>query len=576
MIQFDGPLNGPDTAQRKRVSEGLITTGIDTATPAFEKNTRAMIDRVTEIKNEEETIRQGGGPKATEAQHKKGRLTARERIAKLIDPKTEFFELALYAGYEMYEEWGGAPAGGTVTGLGQLAGRRVMIVANDATVKAGAFFPITAKKVIRAQNIAIENHIPTIYLVDSAGVFLPLQEDVFPDTDDFGRVFRNNAVMSAMGIPQITAIMGMCVAGGAYLPVMCDHILMTEGSGLFLAGPALVQAAIGQKISAEELGGAQMHAQISGTVDFREPDDEACIARVRALVDKIGHGTEAPFDHKTPEPPQYPAEEIYGIFSGDAGRQYDMREIIARIVDGSRFEEYRAEYGQTVLCGYARIGGWAVGIVANQKKNVTVAAPGTGERRLEFGGVIYTESADKAARFILDCNQNLVPLIFLHDVNGFMVGKEAEWSGIIRAGAKMVNAVANSVVPKIAVICGGSFGAGHYAMCGKAYDPRFIFAWPTARYAVMSGDSAAGTLVEIKIKQLERQGKKLSAAERKELHESIRATYEHQTDPRYAAARLWVDAIIDPAHTREALIEALEAAALNPEVAEFKTGVLQT
>jgi 3-methylcrotonyl-CoA carboxylase beta subunit len=558
------------------VSEAVITTRIVSEAPAFERNTRAMIERVTEIKNEEETIRQGGGAKAIEAQHKKGRLTARERIAKLIDPKTEFFELGIYAGYEMYEEWGGAPAGGTITGLGRVAGRLVMIVANDATVKAGAFFPITAKKVIRAQNIAIENHIPIIYLVDSAGVFLPLQEDVFPDTDDFGRVFRNNAVMSAMGIPQITAIMGMCVAGGAYLPVMCDHILMTEGSGLFLAGPALVQAAIGQKTSAEELGGAQMHAQISGTVDFREPDDDACIARVRALVDKIGHGAGAPFDHKAPEAPQYPAEEIYGIFSGDAGKQYDMREIIARIVDGSRFEEYRAEYGQTVLCGYARIGGWAVGIVANQKKNVTVAAPGTGEKRLEFGGVIYTESADKAARFILDCNQNLVPLIFLHDVNGFMVGKEAEWSGIIRAGAKMVNAVANSVVPKIAVICGGSFGAGHYAMCGKAYDPRFIFAWPTARYAVMSGDSAAGTLVEIKIKQLERQGKKLSAAEKKELHESIRATYEHQTDPRYAAARLWVDAIIDPAHTREALIEALEAAALNPEVVEFKTGVLQT
>jgi len=558
------------------VSEGLIITNIDTTAPGFEKNTRAMIERVAEIKNEEETIRQGGGPKAIEAQHKKGRLTARERIAKLIDPKTEFFELGLYAGYEMYAEWGGAPAAGTITGLGRVAGRRAMIVANDATVKAGAFFPITAKKVIRAQNIAIENHIPTIYLVDSAGVFLPLQEDVFPDTDDFGRVFRNNAVMSAMRIPQITAIMGMCVAGGAYLPVMCDHILMTEGSGLFLAGPALVQAAIGQKTSAEELGGAQMHAQISGTIDFREPDDEACLARVRALVDKMGHGAAAPFDHKAAEPPQFPAEEIYGIFSGEAGKQYDMREIIARIVDGSRFEEYRAEYGQTVVCGYARIGGWAVGIVANQKKSVTVAAPGTGEKRVEFGGVIYTESADKAARFIMDCNQNRVPLVFLHDVNGFMVGKEAEWSGIIRAGAKMVNAVANSVVPKIAVICGGSFGAGHYAMCGKAYDPRFIFAWPTARYAVMSGDSAASTLVEIKIKQLEREGKRLSDPEKKELHRSIRATYEHQTDPRYAAARLWVDAIIDPAHTREALIEALESAALNPDVPEFKTGVLQT
>jgi 3-methylcrotonyl-CoA carboxylase beta subunit len=553
-----------------------IETRVDTKSADFEKNARQMVDRLTEIKNEEQRISQGGGAKAIESQHKKGRMTARERIAKLIDPKTEFFELGLYAAHEMYEEWGGAPAAGTITGLARVSGRQVVIIANDATVKAGAFFPMTAKKVIRAQNIAIENHIPTIYLVDSAGVFLPLQEDVFPDTDDFGRVFRNNAVMSAMGIPQITAIMGMCVAGGAYLPVMCDKILMTEGSGLFLAGPALVQAAIGQKTSAEELGGAQMHAQISGTIDFREPDDAACIKRLRALVDKMGHAPAAPFDHKPPTPPAYRAEDIYGIFSSSPGKQYDMREIIARIVDGSQFEEYRAEYGQTLLCGYTRIGGWAVGIVANQKKNVSTLAPGTGEKRIEFGGVIYTESADKAARFILDCNQNLVPLIFLHDVNGFMVGKEAEWSGIIRAGAKMVNAVANSVVPKIAVICGGSFGAGHYAMCGKAYDPRFVFAWPTARYAVMSGDSAAGTLVEIKIKQLERQGKKLSDAEKKELHESIRKTYEHQTDPRYAAARLWVDAIIDPAHTREALIEALDAAALNPKIPEFKTGVLQT
>jgi len=558
------------------VSGTVIETRVKTSAPEFERNTRSMVDRLTKIKNEEEQIRQGGGAKAIEAQHKKSRLTARERIAKLIDPKSEFFELGLYAAYEMYAEWGGAPAAGTVTGLAKVSGRRVMVIANDATVKAGAFFPMTAKKVIRAQNISIENRIPTIYLVDSAGVFLPLQEDVFPDTDDFGRVFRNNAVMSAMGIPQITAIMGMCVAGGAYLPVMCDKILMTEGSGLFLAGPALVQAAIGQKTSPEELGGAQMHAQISGTIDFREPDDAACLKRIRALVDKMGHPPAAAFDHKAAHPPAYPADEIYGIFSAEASKQYDMREIIARIVDASEFEEYRAEYGQTVVCGYARVGGWAVGIVANQKKHVQVAAPGTGERRMEFGGVIYTESADKAARFILDCNQNRVPLVFLHDVNGFMVGKEAEWSGIIRAGAKMVNAVANSVVPKITVICGGSFGAGHYAMCGKAYDPRFVFAWPTARYAVMSGDAAAGTLVEIKIKQLEREGKRLSEAEKKALHESIRQTYEHQTDPRYAAARLWVDAIIDPAHTREALVDALEAAALNPEVREFRTGVLQT
>jgi 3-methylcrotonyl-CoA carboxylase beta subunit len=558
------------------LTSSVVETRINRNSPDFEKNTRRLVDLLTEIKNQETGIQQGGGPKAIESQHKKGRLTARERIAKLIDPGTSFFELGIFAAHEMYEEWGGAPAAGAITGLARVCGRLVMIVANDATVKAGSFFPLTAKKVIRAQNISIENHIPTIYLVDSAGVFLPLQEDVFPDTDDFGRVFRNNAVMSAMGIPQTTAIMGMCVAGGAYLPVMCDHILMTEGSGLFLAGPALVQAAIGQKVSAEELGGAKMHAEISGTVDFRETDDESCLSRIRALVDKMGHPLAAPFDFKDSENPALAPEEIYGIFSSDPARQYDMQEIIARIVDGSRFEEYRAEYGKTVICGYARIGGWAVGIVANNKMHVPTVDAATGQRRIEFGGVIYTESAEKTARFIMDCNQNLVPLIFLHDVNGFMVGKEAEWSGIISAGAKMVNAVSNSVVPKIAVICGGSFGAGHYAMCGKAYDPRFIFAWPTARYAVMSGDAAASTLVEIKIQQLERAGKKLSQADKKELYESIRATYEQQTDPRYAAARLWVDAIIDPAQTREALVWALEAAALNPEVREFKTGVLQT
>ena len=542
----------------------------------FQKNSRHIVELLTEMKNQEELICQGGGAKAIESQHKKGRLTARERIAKLIDPGSHFFELGLFAAFEMYEEWGGAPSAGTITGLARICGRLFMIVANDATVKAGSFFPMTAKKVIRAQNVAIENKLPTIYLVDSAGIFLPLQEDVFPDTDDFGRVFRNNAVMSAMGIPQLTAIMGMCVAGGAYLPVMCDHILMTEGSGLFLAGPALVQAAIGQKTSAEELGGAKMHSQISGTVDFREPNDESCLARIRALVDKMGAPDPPIFSHATSREPLFPAEEIYGIFSSNAAKQYDMHDIIARIVDASEFEEYRAEYGETLLCGYARIGGWAVGIVANQKKHVQTTAPGSDQKRIEFGGVIYTESAEKAARFILDCNQNRIPLIFLHDVNGFMVGKDAEWSGIIRGGAKMVNAVSNSVVPKISVICGGSFGAGHYAMCGKAYDPRFIFAWPTARYAVMSGDAAASTLAEIKLKQLEREGKKVDEKAKKELAESVRATYEHQSDPRYAAARLWVDAIIDPAQTRDALIWSLEAAALNSDVKEFKTGVLQT
>jgi acetyl-CoA carboxylase carboxyltransferase component len=558
------------------VANSVLKTNANSKSPDFAKNSRKVVDLVSQIKNEEEHISAGGGAKAIELQHKKGRLTARERIAKLIDPGSHFFELGIYAAYEMYEEWGGAPAAGTITGLARVCGRTFMLIANDATVKAGAFFPMTAKKVIRAQNIAIENHIPTIYLVDSAGVFLPLQEDVFPDTDDFGRVFRNNAVMSAMGIPQLTAIMGMCVAGGAYLPVMCDHILMTEGSGLFLAGPALVQAAIGQKTSAEDLGGAKMHAQISGTVDFREPDDDACITRIRALVDKMGASARSPFSHVAAREPLYPGDEIYGVFSNDPGKQYDMREVIARIVDASEFEEYRAEYGETLLCGYARIGGWAVGIVANQKKHVQTLARGSDQKRIEFGGVIYTESAEKAARFILDCNQNKIPLIFLHDVNGFMVGKDAEWSGIIRAGAKMVNAVSNSVVPKISVICGGSFGAGHYAMCGKAYDPRFIFAWPTARYAVMSGDAAAGTLAEIKLKQMEREGKKVDEKARKEMLESVKAAYDKQSDPRYAAARLWVDAIIDPAHTRDALIAALEAVSLNPHIAELKTGVLQT
>jgi acetyl-CoA carboxylase carboxyltransferase component len=553
-----------------------LPTKIDATSTRFEKNMRAMAELVAAVRNEEEKIRLGGGEKAIESQHNKKRLTARERINLLIDRDTEFFELGLYAAYEMYEELGGAPSAGVVTGLGRVHGRLFMLIVNDATVKAGAFFPMTAKKVIRAQNIAIENHIPTIYLVDSAGVFLPLQEDVFPDTDDFGRVFRNNAVMSAMGIPQITAIMGMCVAGGAYLPVMCDTILMTEGSGLFLAGPALVQAAIGAKYSAEELGGAQMHGQIAGTIDYREPNDHICLERIRSVVSKLGHKPTAPFNRVKAEPAAYAAEEIYGIFEADGMKPYDMKEIIARIVDGAKFDEYKAEYGKTVICGLARIGGFAVGIVANQASPAQQTDPSSGEKRVEFGRVIYTESAEKAARFIMDCNQNLVPLIFLHDVNGFMVGRDAEWSGIIKAGAKMVNAVANSVVPKIAVIVGGSFGAGHYAMCGKAYDPRFVFAWPSARYAVMSGAAAAGTLVEIKIKQLERGGKKLSDAERKELFDTTKATYDHQTDPRYGAARLWIDKIIDPMETRQVLITALEAASLNPEVREFKVGVLQT
>ncbi len=555
-------------------SSAVLDTRIDPTSARFEANMRFMADLMSQVHNEEETIREGGGSKAIESQHAKGRLTARERIHRLVDPGS-FFELGIYAASGMYEEWGGAPAAGVVTGLGRIQTRLTMIIANDATVKAGAFFPMTAKKVIRAQNIAIENRIPTVYLVDSAGVFLPLQEDVFPDTDDFGRVFRNNAVMSALGISQIAAIMGMCVAGGGYLPVMCDHVLMTDGSGLFLAGPALVQAAIGQKISAEELGGAAMHSGISGTVDFREPNDEACLARIRSIVEKWGYRRQSPWDRRKPEPPVLAPEEIYGIYDPSPARPYDTKEILARILDGSRFDEYKPEYGKTLICGYARIGGFAVGIVANQKMHAQ-QIDHEGHKRVEFGGVIYTESAEKAARFIMDCNQNLIPLIFFHDVNGFMVGREAEWSGIIKAGAKMVNAVSNSVVPKITVIVGGSFGAGHYAMCGKAYDPRFVFAWPTARYAVMGGDAAAGTLVEIKIKQLERSGKTLTEEDKKELYESVKRTYDEQMDPRYGAARLWIDKIIDPVETRDAITQALEAAALNPDVAEFKVGVLQT
>jgi acetyl-CoA carboxylase carboxyltransferase component len=592
-------------------AEKRLESKVNAEAAKFGENRAARVALLAALRREEDGIRLGGGAKAAEAQRAKGRLTVRERLALLLDEGTELLELGLWAAYGMYSAYGGAPGAGVVTGLGRVSGRLCMIIANDATVKAGAFFPMTAKKVLRAQTIALENRIPTLYLVDSSGVFLPLQEDVFPDTDDFGRVFRNNAVMSSLGIPQITAIMGMCVAGGAYLPVMTDTVLMTEGSGLFLAGPSLVQAAIGQKTGAEELGGAAMHAEISGTVDFKEPNDHLCIARLRSLVGMIGrrspatHVSEArPFDklragYGAPgsevaqevfsrvafdavrDAPRFAAEELYGLLNPTPGASnvYDMREVIARIVDRSEFDEYKADFGRTLLCGFARIGGRAVGIVANQKTNQmqTVAmGPQAGTKRIEVGGVIYTEAAQKAARFIMDCNQNLVPLIFLHDVNGFMVGKDAEWSGIIRAGAKMVSAVSTSVVPKITVIVGGSFGAGHYAMCGKAYDPRFLFAWPTARYAVMSGASAAGTLAEVRAKQMERGGKVLSEAEKKAVYDEIKNAYDAQADPRYGAARLWIDSIIDPAKTREVLMTALEACALNPDVARFNPGVLQT
>jgi 3-methylcrotonyl-CoA carboxylase beta subunit len=577
--------------------DNSLESKLDLEAPRARANREALTALMAEVRAEEDSIRQGGGTKAAEVQRAKGRLTVRERLKLLLDDGTELLELGLWAAYGMYGEYGGAPGAGVVTGIGRVCGRLCMIIANDATVKAGAFFPMTAKKVLRAQTIALDNRMPTLYLVDSSGIFLPLQEDVFPDTDDFGRVFRNNAVMSSLGIPQITAIMGMCVAGGAYLPVMTDTVLMTEGSGLFLAGPSLVQAAIGQKTDAEELGGASMHAEISGTVDFKEPNDHLCIARLRSLVGKMGERlgsaissgridssrevyNSLAFD-VIRDAPNFAAEDLYGLLNPALGASnvYDMREVIARIVDRSEFDEYKADFGRTVLCGYARIAGRAVGIVANQKtnQNQTVAmGPAAGMNRIEFGGVIYTESAQKAARFIMDCNQNLVPLIFLHDVNGFMVGKDAEWSGIIRAGAKMVSAVSTSVVPKITVIIGGSFGAGHYAMCGKAYDPRFLFAWPTARYAVMSGASAANTLAEVRAKQMERGGKVLSEAEKKALHDEIKATYDAQADPRYGAARLWIDAIIDPAKTRAVLMTALEVCALNLDVPRFNPGVLQT
>jgi acetyl-CoA carboxylase carboxyltransferase component len=532
---------------------------------------------VAQLREEERRIRQGGGPQAAARQHAKGRLTARERIARLCDPapaasdaepEPAFFELGLWAAWGMYADWGGAPAAGVVTGIGTVAGRRVMVIANDATVKAGAFFPMTVKKVLRAQRIALENRLPLVYLVDSAGVFLPLQDEVFPDEDDFGRIFRNNAVLSAAGVPQLAAIMGNCVAGGGYLPVLCDKLLMTEGSGLYLAGPALVRAAIGQQVDHEELGGAKMHAAVSGTIDFREPDDESCLARLRRLIAMLPADPPAPAGE--PAAPARPAAELYTLLDPDGRKEYDVREVLRCLLDADTFEEYKAEYGQSLVCGYARIGGLPVGVVANQRKR---SKPARGP--LQYGGVIYVDSADKAARFIMDCNQMRIPLVFLQDVNGFMVGRESEQEGIIRAGAKLVNVIANSVVPKVTVILGGSFGAGNYALCGKAFDPRFIFAWPTARYAVMGGQQAASTLLDITIAALRRQGHEPDAAELEELRRKVQAAYDEQTDVRYAAARLWVDGILDPAATRDALLFALQVSTRYDDGREFKTGVLQ-
>jgi acetyl-CoA carboxylase carboxyltransferase component len=536
---------------------------------------------------DEAIIRRAGGKAAVDRQHDKGRLTARERVDLLVDDKARFTELGLWSAWGMYQEYGGAPAAGVVTGIGPVQGRLCMIIANDATVKAGAFFPMTCKKIIRAQTIAMMARLPLIYLVDSAGVFLPLQEDVFPDTDDFGRIFRNNAVISAMGIPQIAAIMGYCVAGGGYLPVLCDTLLMTEGSGLYLAGPALVKAAIGQDVTDEELGGASMHASVSGTIDFKEKSDAACIDRIQMLAAKYrdAHG---PDQGASGAVPFRRAEDVYGVFTDKPGAQYDVRDLIACFADvrarGDRveadFDEYKADYGQSIVCGYASIGGYACGIVANQKKVSTSlsaggkAGPG---KRVNMPGVIYDDSADKAARFIMDCNQRKIPLVFLHDTTGFMVGRDSEQGGIIRAGAKMVNAMSNCVVPKIVVIMGGSYGAGNYAMCGRAFDPFVSLAWPNAKCAVMGANQATGTLTTIEEASRKRKGETIDPVTHEQIYAAIHASYTAQADIRHGAARGWVDRLIAPHKTRDELIAALDAAQQGWDYAkEFKVGVLQT
>ncbi len=535
---------------------------------------RAEIDLRTltaEFTAEEDRLRQGGGSGAIERQHAKGRKTARERIAALLDPGSPTLELGLWAAYRMYEEWGGAPGAGVVTVIGSVHGRRLMVVANDATVKAGACFPMTIKKILRAQEVAGQNRLPLVYLVDSSGVFLPMQDEVFPDVDDFGRIFRNNAVLSARGIPQLAAIMGNCVAGGAYLPVLCDTVLMTEGSGLYLAGPALVKAAIGQEISHEDLGGAHVHAAISGTVDYREPDDDACLARLRRLIALLPPDP-SPAPVRPPiEPPSRSGEDLYSIVHSDPSAQYDVRDLLAALLDGGRLDEYRAEFGRTLVCGFGRMGGIGLGIVATQRLRFRPEGGGP----FQFGGVIYGDSADKAARFVLDCNQARLPILFIQDVNGFDVGRDAERSGIIRRGAKLVNAVSNSIVPKLTLIVGHSFGAGHYALCGKAFDPRFLFAWPGARYAVMGAQQAARTMLDVNVATLKRQGKQVDDAELSAMAEELSQRYDRETDIRHAAARLWVDAIIDPARTRDVLIQALDIAVREREAVPLETGVFQ-
>ncbi len=536
----------------------------------FNKNEDVMKLFFTEVKKRLHKIYEGGGKKSIEKQKERNNLTARERIEYLRDADKPFVEIGAFAGYGMYAEQGGCPAAGTVAGVGYVSGRQCVIVANDQTVKAGAWFPITAKKNLRMQEIAMENQLPVIYLVDSAGVFLPMQDEIFPDKEHFGRIFRNNAKMSAMGISQIAAVMGACVAGGAYLPIMSDETLMVEGNGsIFLAGPYLVKAAIGEEVDAETLGGAVTHTEISGIADYKFKTEQECLDEVKKLMSKLGEKRKAGFNRIAAIAPKKNPADLYGLFPAD-GKPYDMLEIIERIVDDSDFDQFKQDYGKTILCGYARIDGWAVGIVANQR---TIIRTKKGE--MQLGGVIYNDSADKAARFILNCNQKKIPLVFLQDVTGFMVGSRSEHSGIIKDGAKMVNAVANSVVPKFTIVIGNSYGAGNYAMCGKAYDPRFIYAWPTAKIAVMGGEQAAKTLLQIQVAAMKAKGKEVSADDENKLLDEIKGKYETQTTPYYAAARLWVDAIIDPLETRTMISEGIAAANHNASCDEMKLGVFQ-
>ena len=555
------------------------TLGSDAPTDraSFQERAAHYESLVDTMEGRAAAVKAGGGEKKIQKQHDRGKLTARERIDYLLDDPAQFRELGLFAGYEMYEEEGGCPAGGTVMGFGPVSGRECLVVANDATVKAGAWFPITAKKNLRAQEIALENHVPILYLVDSAGVYLPMQDEIFPDKDDFGRIFRNNAKLSSEGIPQIAAIMGSCVAGGAYLPIMSDEAVIVEGTGsVFLAGPYLVKAAIGEDVEADELGGASTHTEISGVADYKAEDDEDALDTVRSIVDHHGPVERFGYARKESAEPAYPADELYGLYPGKGNGQYDMREILARIIDADSWTEYKEGYGRTLLTGYARLDGWNVGIVANQRAVVRNKTNHESKGEIQVGGVIYGDAADKGARFVMNCNQKEIPIIFFQDVTGFMVGKRAEHSGIIKDGAKMVNAVSNSTVPKLTVVVGNSYGAGNYAMCGRAYDPRLVLAWPTAKIAVMGGTQASKVLKQIKVRQLEKQGKELSEEDEEELLSTIQDRYEEQTTPYYAAGRLWVDALIDPVDTRDWLSRGLDVADHNPTLERFNPGVIQT